>query len=79
MHVSQFFLDSYLASVRAFRWKLCVFTAKQGCLLASLTPRVGDRNGETFLQAEILWLENHLVCGAEYDMERQAKYEDNKL
>lgn len=58
----------------------CVFyTAKRGCLLVSLTPRVGDRNGETFLQAEILWLENHLVCGAEYDMERQAKYEDNKL
>lgn len=34
-----------------------------------------DRNGETFLQADVLWLENHLVYTAEYDMERQAKYE----
>lgn len=38
-----------------------------------------DRNGGTFLQAEILWLENHLVCAAEYDMEKPAKYEDNGL
>lgn len=38
-----------------------------------------DRNGETFLQAGILWLENHLICAAEYDMETQAKYEDNEL
>lgn len=35
-----------------------------------------DRNGKTFLKAEILWLENHLVCAAEYDMKR-TKYEDD--
>lgn len=50
---------------------------KERCLLCSWTPRVEDRNGETFLQAGILRLENHLVCAAEYDMERQAKYEEN--
>ena len=37
-----------------------------------------DRNGETFLQGKILWLENHLVS-AEHDMERQAKHEDDCL
>lgn len=66
---------------QCLRWKLCVFTAngQRRCLLGSWTPRVEDRNGETFLQAGILWLENHLVCAAEYDMETQAKYEDNEL
>lgn len=32
-----------------------------------------DRNGETFLRAKILRLENHLLWAAEYDVERQAK------
>lgn len=56
-------------------WKLCVFSAnaERRCLLGSWIPRRDDRNGETFLQAKILWLENHLFWPAEYDVERQAK------
>lgn len=59
------------------RWKLCVFTAnaERRCLLGSWTPGVDDRNGETFLQAKILRLENHLFWAAEYDVERQAKHD----
>lgn len=60
---------------RSRRWKLCVFTAnaERRCLLGSWTRRMDDRKGETFLQAKILRLENHLFWAAEYDVERQAK------
>lgn len=53
-------------SALSLRWKLCDFAAnvERRCLLCSWRPRLDDRNGETFLQAEILWLENHsfLCC-----------------
>lgn len=80
VHVSLCPLNSYLPSVRVFDGK-CVFTANGERTRSAgfLDTRSGGQKRGNISAGWNLWLENHLVWAAEYDMERQTKYEDNEL